>query len=354
MVLNQTKRKIFKDRFRFLIYEICICFFLIFLISTLEWLIIPISLNPEVSGVIFYAIRAIFVFLTIPLTTFLLDKYVSSYKEKLEKKKSKISAFKSHVMLYKISKSNYKYQLLYGVLLLFLVFIPINFLLYVLVPEMFLIHYFLANLNILNSYFFINNFVIFFVLLVIVQTSIVFVEESIYRGFVFKRGSEQFNQISAVFVSSYFYCFSVLNYRINYLQIGINSFYPLIWFFPLFLIGLILSLFTLRKKWIFPAIFSHSVSNIIMFVIIWSFSNGWELIEILLVIFIPLIGIGLILLIFQYDRIKDGIKTGLEMLKQYKKNDDKEKETKSDKSFRIIIDFIVGFLVFIIGLLITI
>ncbi|MBN1803479.1 MAG: CPBP family intramembrane metalloprotease [Candidatus Lokiarchaeota archaeon] len=181
-----------------------------------------------------------------------------------------------------------------------------------------------------------------------------FAEESIYRGFVVKRGSEQFNQISAVFISSYFFCFSVLYYRINFIQIGFSPFYPLIWFFLLFIIGLILSLFTLRKKWLFPAILSHSVSNIVMLLIVWCFLNGWDQIEILLVIFFPLIGIGLIILIFQYDRIKEGVLTGLKMLKEYIKNDQKEKEIKSDKNFRIFLDLIIGFFIFIIGFLITI
>ncbi len=353
MVLSQIKRKIIKDRFKFLLYEICVCFLLIFCVSILEWVIIPISLNSEIFGMLFYVIRAIIVFFAILITIYLMDKYFSSYESKL-RKKSNISTFSGYIMLYRISKSNFKYQILYGVLLLFLVFIPLDFLLYLLVPEMLTYHFYSMGLNILNNYLFIDDFVIFLTLLIVIQTCIVFTEESIYRGFVLKRASEKFNPISAVLISAYFYSFSVLNFFINSFYINFSILYPFIWFFPLFIIGIILSLLTLRKNWLFPAIFSHSMSNVLMIYIIWCFSNGWKYIEILLFIYFPLLVISLILLIYYYNRIKDGISIGLKMLKKYVTDDDIENESKSDKYLRIFVDIIIGFFVFIVGLLIAV
>ncbi|MFX1275735.1 MAG: type II CAAX prenyl endopeptidase Rce1 family protein [Promethearchaeota archaeon] len=347
MVLNQTKREIIKNRFRFLLFEVFVCFFLIFCASILEWLILPISLNPEIFGMLFYTIRLILVFLAIPTTIYLMDKYISPYKGKL-RKTSKISVFKGHIMLYKIAKSNYKYQFLYGLILLFLVFIPLNFLLYLLVPEILPYHLNSMKLNVLNSYLFINDFALFFILLIVIQTSIVFAEESIYRGFINKRGSENFNKISAVFISSYSYGFLSLNFY------RFNPWFPVIWFFTMFFIGLILSLLILRRKWLFPSIFSHSISNIIMVSIIWCFSKGWGYYEILLLIYAPLISISILVFILQYKRIKESISIGLNMLKKYAKNDDKEDEINSDKYFRIFIDFIIGFILFLISLLILV
>ncbi|MFX1236827.1 MAG: type II CAAX prenyl endopeptidase Rce1 family protein, partial [Promethearchaeota archaeon] len=169
-----------------------------------------------------------------------------------------------------------------------------------------------------------------------------------------KRGSEHFNRISAVLISAYSYAFLSLYFFVNSSDFIFSPWFPLVWFFPLFIIGLILSLITLRKKWLFPAIFSHSLSNILMFIMIWCFSNGWGFVEILLVLYFPLIGMSLLLLLHQYDRIKDSILIGMKMLKQYESNNDKENNTKSNKYFRIFIDFLVGFLVFIVGLLIAI
>ena len=128
---------------------------------------------------------------------------------------------------------------------------------------------------------------------------------------------KHFYRISAVFISAYFYGFLSLNFYINSLYIRFNPWFPVIWFFPMLFIGLVLSLLTLRRKWLFPSIFSHSISNIIVVSIIWLFSKGWGYNELLLLIYVPLISISLILFILQYNRIKESVSIGLNMLKQY-------------------------------------
>lgn len=146
----------------------------------------PFELNPEIIGTTFYIIRALIVFLAIPTMILLMEKVIS-YEGNL-RRKLKISAFESHFMLYKISKNNYKYQLLYGILLLFLVFIPVNFFLYLLGPEIFIYLKISEGLDLINSYLFIDNFVIFLILLIPIQISIAIVTESIYRGVINKEG----------------------------------------------------------------------------------------------------------------------------------------------------------------------
>jgi len=326
-------------------------FLLIFFISTIEYLLLPFELNPEIIGTIFYIIRALIVFLAIPTMILLMEKIISS--EGNLRRKLKISAFESHFMLYKISRNNYKYQLLYGILLLFLVFIPVNFFLYLLGPEIFIYLKISEGLDLINSYLFIDNFVIFLILLIPIQISIAIVTESIYRGFINKRGGEHFNQISAALISSYSY--GLLGF-ISYLDLigsDINILYFIIWFFTLFFVGLILSLITIRRKWLFPAIFAHSMSNLILFSIVW-FYNGTNNAEILLYIYFPLLVVGIVLFIWQRKRIRESISIGTGLLKSYLRNDEKKDEKRSDKNFRLIFDIFVGFLVFLIGLLITI
>lgn len=353
MILNQIKRTLAKHRLRFLFYEIALTFLVIFLISSLESMILPLQSSPEVLGMIFYMIRVIIVFLAIPFTISVMKRLIGPSERELSEK-TKISVFKSHFMLYQISKSNYKYQLLYGILLLFLVFIPLNFFLYLLIPEMISYRFISSGLILQNSYLFIDNFFIFFILSVIIQISIAFVEETIYRGFVNKRGSEHFNEISAAFISAYSYAFLSLLYFLS--PAGINTFnwFPLIWFIASFIMGLILSLLTLRKKWLFPAIFAHSISNIIIVCMIWCFLNGWNYFELITFIYTPLLCFSLILLISQNKRIRDGISIGIEMLRKYVKNDEEVDERNNDKYFRIFFDIVIGFIVFLIGFLITI
>jgi membrane protease YdiL (CAAX protease family) len=353
MIFNQVKRTIIKKRLRFFFYEVAISFLLIFFISSFEWMLLPIELNPAIIGMIFYIIRALIVFLAIPTTIVLMRRLLGSSQSDM-RELSKSSPFKSHFMLYKVSKSNFRYQILYGILLLFLAFIPLNFFLYLLIPEMLLYHSFSIGLDLQSSFLFIDNFIVFFAFLVIIQISIVFAEETIYRGFVNKRGSEYFNRISAVLISAYFYGFSSLLFYLDPISSNFGLWFPIIWFFALFLIGLILSLTTIRRKWLFPSILAHSISNIIMISMIWCFLNGWGFIEILLFIYFPLLGGSLILFVWQFNRIRESILIGLSMLKSYLKNDEKEDERNNDKYFRIFFDIVLGFLVFLIGLLITI
>ena len=353
MILNQIKREIAKKRVRFLFYEIALTFLVIFLFSSLESIIFPFKSSPEVLGMIFYVIRAIIVFLAIPFTISIM-KRLAGPSEKEIGDKTKISVFKSHFMLYKISKSNYKYQLLYGILLLFLVFIPLNFFLYLLIPEMITYRFISIGLILQNSYIFTDNFFVFFILSVIIQISIAFVEETIYRGFVNKRGSDHFNGISAAFISAYSYAFLSLLYYLSPAGISTFNWFPLIWLIVSFIMGLILSLLTLRKKWLFPAIFAHSISNIFMISLIWCFLNGWNYFELITFIYTPILCVSLILLLSQFKRLKDSVSIGIEMLRKYMKNDEEVDERHNDKYFRIFFDIMMGFLVFLIGFLITI
>lgn len=353
MILNQVKRLIAKERLRFVFYEIAIAFLLIFFISSVEYMILPLGLNPELLGITFYTIRTIIVLLAIPIVIHIMKRLMGSSQKEM-RAKTKVSAFKSHFMLYKISKSNYSFQLLYGILLLFLVFIPLNFFLYLLIPEMISYNTYSLGLSLQNAYLIkIKNFAIFFILLIVIQISIAIVEETIYRGFINKRGSEHFNRISAVFISAYSYAFLSLLYFLNPFRITALNWFPLIWFFASFVIGLILSLITLRRRWLFPAIFAHSISNIIMICMIWCFLNGWNYSELMLFIYLPFISFSLFFLMFQYKRIKGSISIGIGMLRKYIKNDDKIDERNDDKYFRIFFDVVIGFLVFLIGLLIT-
>ena len=350
MIINQVKRLIAKERLRFFFYEIAIVFLLIFFLSTIEWISLPINLNPELFGPIFYIIRALIVFLAIPATIYFMEKLIP-YEQEL-RRKTKISAFQSHFMLYKMTKSNYKYQVLYGILLLFLVFIPLNFFLYLLIPEMLTYLKISEGLDLLNHYLLIDNFLLLLPFLILIQISIAFIEETVYRGFINKRGGEHFNRTSAVLISAYSYAFlSLIFYLDPVSSLGYN-FFPIIWFVALFLIGLILSLTTIRRKWLFPAIFAHAMSNILMVSMIWFF-NGTNYTDALLFIYSPLLIISIILFIWQFNRIKESLSIGLGMLKAYLKNDDKEDEQTSDKYFRIFFDIAIGLLIFLIGLLIT-
>jgi membrane protease YdiL (CAAX protease family) len=352
MILNQVKREIIKSRLRFILSEVTVAFLLIFIVTSFEWFILPFQLNPELFGMIFYFSRSLIIFFAIPITIKISNKLMGTSK-KAKDNISEISTYKGHFGLYLVSKSNFKYQLLYGVLLLFLVFIPLNFFLYLLTPEMLLYHVLSLRSNLQDSYLLINNFMTFFIISFVIQVSNAIAEETIYRGFVNKRGSEHFNPVSAILISAYFYSFLSLLYYLDPISRIFTFWFPLVWLLPSFLIGLTFSLTTIRRKWLFPSIFANGINSIIMSSIFWFYINGGVYIEILVLIYFPLLFGSLILFLWQYRRIRESIYIGIEMLKNYFKNNENNEERKKNKYFLTFFDMIVGFLLFLIGLLIT-
>jgi membrane protease YdiL (CAAX protease family) len=352
MIFNQVKRAFVKSRLSFIFFEITAAFLLIFVITSFEWILLPFQLNPELFGMIFYISRSLIILFAIPITTTIINKLKGTSK-RIKGKVSESSAYKSHFMLYLVSKSNFKYQLLYGVLLLFLVFIPLNFFLYLLTPEMLLYHVLSIGSNLQNSYLFINNFLIFFVISLLIQISNAISQESIYRGFVTKRGSEQFNPISAVLISAYSYGFLSFLYYLDPISSIFSFWYPLVWFLALFLIGLTLSLTTIRRKWLFPSIFANGINGIIMISIFWFYINGGKYMDILVLIYLPLLIGSIILILWQYRRIRESISIGITLLKNYFKKNANYNERNNHKYFLTLFDIIAGFLLFLIGLLIT-
>jgi len=258
-----------------------------------------------------------------------------------------ISPFMGHLKQYKMTKTNAKYQLLYGVLLLFLFFIPLDFFSYLLIPGFieFQAEGLTGGTSTLGLYFF-ESYFIFLLLVIILQLSVSVYEETISRGFLSKRGSENFHAMSAIIMSSVYFGF--MHY--GYVNPNYSILYPITFFIQAFTVGVILSLFLLRKKWIFPVIFAHGVNNIISAHTIWSFLQGTDFTSVALTLYLPLLIISVGLLIWQFPRIKASVSTGVEEIKSYLKTDDKIGEYKSDMYLRILIDIALGFIIFILGL----
>lgn len=252
-----------------------------------------------------------------------------------------------------MTRKNYKYQILYGLLIFFLIFLPFDFFGYLLIPEMLEYQsYTRPNTDVyLTSG---TSYIIFLVSVIIIQFSVAMSEETITRGLITKRGSEHFFSISAVMISSLYFGLRHFAYFLDPVSRLYPIWFPLIWFLQAFFIGIILSLFVLRKKWIFPVIIAHSLNNIISAHAIWCFNNEIDFSVLTLYLYIPLLLIGCIFFIWQFSQIKESVSIGLSMLKSYFKRDEEDEITIGDTSFRIFFDIIVSFLIFIMSFIIAI
>lgn len=341
-------KTIFRQRFYFLSET------LIVLLGIVLFLLIPltldlfIGLNDLAKGVLYYLMKALLLVLAIPIL-FYVSNFALESKRKTIISSEDISPTKNFLNLFKISKTNFKYQILYGLLLLFLVFIPLDFLTYFFIPDTL---EFTANLlihNVYNSYL-LQSYSFFLASVIIIQISVAIYEESFVRGFLSNRGSDYVPKTSAVIISSFYFGLGHFAYILSGIEVPI--FFLFLWFVQAFIIGIILALFTLRKRWIFPAIFAHAVNNIITAHSIWNYLQGNDFTNLLFYVYIPLLFISLALFIWQFSRIKESIKSGFKELLTYFKSDKNIKEEPLDTVIRIMLDFLLGLIIFAIGIII--
>ncbi|MFX1322070.1 MAG: lysostaphin resistance A-like protein [Promethearchaeota archaeon] len=350
----KKKITILKERFRFFFVEVIwyymIIFALIFLsLASLEFFV---DKNSVSYGIIFYIERAILIFIAVPIA-FFISKFISPPHKREIIIEEDISPFKGFLKLYKVTKKNYKYQFLYGFLIFFLVFLPLDFFTYLLLPDMISYQAFSLGSNATNSYLFRDYFT-FLISVIIIQICVSFSEETIFRGYITKSGSEHINRISAVIIASLAWGLNHFAYYFDPISKAYPSWFPLIWFTQAFIIGIILSLLVLRRKWIFPVILAHALNNIISAHTLWNFLDGNDFTTIALFLYYPLLIIGIILFIWQFPRIKEALSIGFKLLKNYFKSETEYVESIGDKLFMIFIDLLIGIIAFLLGFMILI
>jgi membrane protease YdiL (CAAX protease family) len=347
---NNLKGEILKHRVRFLV-EVVIVFFGIFFFLFVLNLILYIFIVPTsiLYGPLYYLFRAISITIAIPLFLYLTD-YILGWSKNNDNQEVRKNPALSHLKLLKITKNNFKYQLLYGILLLFLVFIPLDFIFY-LIPGM--LGYSidsLATSSITHQYLISQDYLVFLISVILIQTSVAYFEEILVRGLLAKRGDDYFNKMSAVIISSVYFGLGHLAYLLLPISSSYPIWFPIIWFLQALFVGIILGIFFLRRKWLFPVIFSHALNNIISANALWFWNNTGDFLTISLYQYLPLLIIGIIIFILQYSRIKEAINNGLVEFRSYFQNDERIRETKGDKAVRIISDLFIGAIIFIIAL----
>ena len=339
-----------EDRLIFFVEVLIIFFGGFFLILIADVLIsLVIDKTNIFYGPLYYLSKAIAILISIPLFLMLASYILQSQTEERKNSKQLNPSF-GHLKLYKVSLSNIKYQLLYGILLLFLLFIPLDFFTYLFIPDM--IKYQADSLSSdPTGIYFSQSYGIFLLSAIIIHISVALIEESIARGLIAKRGSEYFNKMSAVIISSlYFGMGHFIYFFFNPVSASYSILFSIIWFLQAFFIGIILSLFIIKKKWLFPLIFAHALNNIISAHTIWNYMQGSEFFMITIFLYIPLLIISIILLIWQFSNIKTSIRSGFIDFISYFQPDKKLMETNKEMGIRILFDLLIGLMIFGIGL----
>jgi membrane protease YdiL (CAAX protease family) len=352
---KNRKKEIAVKRFRFFIYELFWFFIIIFGILLIPFFLIPLFIDESsvLYGTLFYYIRAIVLLIGTPCILYIFNLVFEPQKKDLIIEEDVTPAI-AHLKLYKMTKKNYKYQILYGFLIFFLVFLPIGFITYLLIPGILEYQAVAISSKATDIYLLETNYFRFLTALLIIQVSIAISEETIFRGVITKRGSEFFFKYSAIIISAFSWGLGHFAYFLDPLSSLYPFWYPIIWFIEAFFIGIILSLLVIRRKWIIPAIIAHALNNIVSAHAIWSMLQGNNFILVGFYLYFPLLIIGSILFVLFFSQIKGGLSIGINMLKNYFKRDKKYEETKGDLLFRVFFDFLLGLIIFIMSFIVMI
>ena len=331
---QNRKKQIALKRFRFFIYELVWVFIIIFGLLMVPFFLIPLFIG-ETSifyGTLFYSFRAILILIGVTFVLFIFNLVFEPQKRDLIIEED-VSAAIGHLKLYKMTKKNYKYQILYGILIFFLVFLPIDFFTYLLVPGMLEYQGYAISSMTTDLYLLEDNYFLFLISVIVIQFSVA---------------------ISAVIISALSFGLGHFAYFLDPVSILYPFWYPIVWFIQAFFIGIILSLLVIRRKWLIPAIIAHALNNIFSAHAIWSMFQGNNFTIVGLFQYYPLLIIGCILFVWYYSQIKEGLSIGLNMLKNYFKRDNTIEGTKGDTIFRVFFDILMGLLIFIMGFMIMI
>jgi len=350
-LISDNRRELASKRLRFLFYEIVPIFLIIFVFLIIGWMLLPLLViqTSALFGLLFYLIRALVIFFAIILFLFISNRFRTNNSQLVKKE---LAPHRGYLKLYTMTKKNYIYQLLYTVLILFLILIPFDFLISITIPESIFYRASLLGFEAENSFLFLNDITLFILYSIIIQLSLSFSNETIFRGLIVKRGSEHFNKISAVVISTFYFTFAEL--FLNPIYLTVSLYFGIIWVIKSFIVGLVLSLIIIRRKWLFPMIIAKAFETFLSSLIIWDFLRGGNAIQLSIFIYFPLFFVGLILLILQRVRVKESLQIGIEMLKSYFQKDIKLKESSGDKNFRILFDIFVAILLFLFGILISV
>ena len=345
------KHKIITERFKFLI-EVFVVFLGIFLFLLIPRILVPLLVdsNSIIYGPLYYLLRAVAIIIAIPLMLLFASSFLDSpRKGKIVDEESKPAL--DYLKLYIAPKNSFKNQLLYGILILFIVFIPLDFLVYFLIPEM-LEYTGVALSSQSTDTYLLKSYFIFLISVIIIQICVSIYEESVTRGFLTMRGKEYFHRMSAVIIASLYFGLMHFAYYLNPVSKNYPAWFPFIWFLQTFLVAILLSILVLKKKSLFPVIFAHALNNIISAHAVWNYLQGNDFSVVTIYLYFPLLIISLILFIWQFSEIKKGVFAVYNVIKEYFKPQKSHNESKGDVLFRIFIDLLIGIIILAVGLFI--
>lgn len=255
---------------------------------------------------------------------------------------------------FKITKKNFKYQLMYAMLILFLIYVPIDFLANI-IPGILEFTSEAFSESTTHGFLNQNNFTIFITFAFAVYFVSSFREELFYRALAILRGRRHVGLYSSIMITSFSFALSHFIYIITNETTMQAPLGAIIWGATAFLTGSISALFMGKKRYIWPLIIAHALNNVISATSVWLYNNNgasytefsqigvfWD---IAIPLYVPLLLVSIILFIVFRKHTKSGIKQYFEIGAKY------GQELGDSKVKLVIFDVILSILIFITSLL---
>ncbi|MHA1341927.1 MAG: CPBP family intramembrane glutamic endopeptidase [Promethearchaeota archaeon] len=251
--------------------------------------------------------------------------------------------------IFKITKKNLKFQLIYFILILFLVFIPLDFIGY-LIPGVldFSVNALLQNENGISPsqlFFTETNYFYFLLYSVIVYLIVAFREEFFFRIVSISRGRRYIGDSSAVFLFAFAFGLSHLIYIVTSSNFSRDISSALVWGVSAYIIALITGIFFIKKRYFYPLWGAHAFNNIISATTLYLYQfKSIPFKNIALFVYIPCICITIILIIVFRNTINSSFSQFRKTIKNY------AKENKGFVFYMILFDIGIAIIIFFFSL----
>ena len=316
-----------------------------FVIFTLLGSFIPREfIEGDNGAIIFYSIKLISLLVGSFTGLIIIQKVF--YDKDPSSEIRKYSVVKEITSLFRINKKNIKHQIIHTLLLLFLIYIPLDLLAYI-IPGMLKFSADSLLSSPLNQYIANPNFLIFLGFSVFIYFTVGIGEELFFRGVTVIRGKNRFGKNPSIILSSI--AFGMFHFAYIFGSDNpASDFIPaLVWGLSAFLIGSISALYLIKTRFILPLILCHAINNIISSIALWNFhTQGSDILNLSLTLYLPFLIVSIILAIIFKSKIKFGLSSYSNLFLAYFKslgNKNKYKIT------MILIDIGLGFLFWWIG-----
>ena len=210
---------------------------------------------------------------------------------------------------------NFPKQVLTAILLVTIIYIPLDFVSYLL-PN--ILEYQANSLtqSRLGAYFNFSFGQALFTAL-IVHFMVALREESFYRVYILTNGKDKLKNSTSFYYSAILFGLAHFSYIFAPSSEGYSPIFPVWWGLNALFIGIISAYVFITTRSIWPVFLSHWINNSISAMVTWNFIKGNPFMTAVLYLYLPIITIAIILAALNYKKIKNHFSNLLALMRVY-------------------------------------